>query len=245
MDSAACTTITQHINSPHSKRTRNLPLGRPLPLSRLLGDMDKPGLQDLVKNLCERHPGLSNEVYEYAPKPTGAQALATLAGLERNVQTSFPFGGDIKGEYAYNRVQPHIRDLLNALMDYVPHFLPPNEEHALETLAFLDGATALISRLPDWHNINHSLAKREAYEEMNGAWIQGFKEASKRSSGVGAAPYLEKLRAWNDVSGGHLESAVQVAVEELGWVGRGHTGTGYSEPSHAHKTTPLYGLFSR
>lgn len=216
MDSSS----TQQTYSPCSKRTRNLPTGRPLPLTRLLDDLDKSGLQGLIKNLCERHPGLSNEIYKHAPKPTVSQALSTLACLERNLQTAFPFGGDVKGEYAYNRVLPSIKELLSALMDYVPHFLPPNEEHALETLSFLDGATALISRLPDWNNPNHSLAKREAFEEMNGAWIQGFRESSKKGAGVGAAQYLEKLRNWNQISDGVLDSALQAAVEELGWIAK-------------------------
>lgn len=234
-------------SSPHTgtKRVRNLPIGRPLPLSRLLEDLDKTGLQDLVKSLCERHPGMSNEVYKHAPKPTVPKALSTLARLERNVQNAFPFGGDTKGEYAYNRVLPHIKELLNSLMDYVPHFLPPNEEHALETFQFLDGATAMISRLPDWNNENHSLAKREAYEELNGAWIQGFKEASKKGAGVGAVPYVHKLRQWNELSGGSLEAAVIAANEELGWTTVADSRCTTQDPFMVSKLHPLQGLFSR
>lgn len=224
-----------------NKKIRSLPVGRPLPLSRLLEDLDKSGLQELIKNLCERHPGLNNEIYKHAPKPSVSRALATLSTLERNVQTAFPFGGETKGEYAYNRVLPHIKELLNALMDYVPQFLPPVEEHALETLAFVDGATSIISRLPDWNNPNHALTKREAFEEINGAWIQGFKEASKRGAGLGAASFLDRLRRWNESSGGMLDSATQSAAEELGWVESTYPTPNSSEA----KTNPLYGLFSR
>lgn len=236
--------IAQASSPTSHKRTRNLPVGRPLPLPRLLDGLDKQGLQELLKNLCERHPGLTNEVYKHAPKPSVAKALSALASLERNVQTAYPFGGEVKGEYAYNRVLPHIKELLNALMDYVPHFLPPNEEHALDTLAFLDGATMLISRLPDWNNPNHTLAKRDAFEEINGAWIQGIREACKKGAGVGAAPYLDRLRSWNETSGGLLTNAVNVATEQLVWANKPRVsavdGTTQNRPA-----VPAYGLFSR
>lgn len=227
-----------------NKKIRSLPLGRPLPLSRLLDDLDKEGLQELLKNLCERHPGLTNEVYKHAPKPSVSKALSTLAVLERRVQSSFPFGGETKGEYAYNRVLPHVKELLNALMDYVPHFLPPNEEHALETLAFLDGATTIISRLPDWNNPNHSLTKREAFEEINGAWILGIREASKKGAGVAAAPYLDQLRHRNDESGGQLASAVNFAMRELSWVESSQLQQ-TNATSLFPRPSPVYGLFSR
>lgn len=235
---------SQSLQTPIVKRIRNLPTGRPLPLARLLHDLDKSGLQELVKSLCERHPGLSNEVYKHAPKPSVSQALSTLSQLERNVQTSFPFGGDVRGEYAYNRVLPSIKDLLCALMDYVPHFLPPNEEHALETLQFLDGATGIISRLPDWTNANHSLAKREAYEEMNGAWIQGFREAGKKGAGVGAMPYLQKLRHWNEISDGALESVIDAANEDLGWSSPGKSSVSLESSSPLSRLHTVPGLFS-
>lgn len=190
-----------------AKRVRNLPSGRPLPLSRLLNDLDKQGLQALLKTLCERHPGLSLEVYQHAPKPTVASALGLMTALQNKVQASFPFGGDSKGEYAYNRVLPHIRDLLEALMDYTPHFLPPNEAFLASTMAFLEGATTIISRLPDWHNPNHALLKREAFEEINGAWITAFREANRRNQ-LGLFQYQEKLRRFNELSGDLLEGAL-------------------------------------
>ncbi|ORY83058.1 Cut8 six-helix bundle-domain-containing protein [Protomyces lactucae-debilis] len=203
--------------SPSNKKTRNLPVGRPLPLPRLLDSLDREGMRDLLKHLCERQPGLSSEVAKQLPRPGVQAALQSLQQLERHIQLAFPFGGDIKGEYAYNRVSPAITQLLEALADYVPSFLPPYEPHALDALAFLDGATGIIARLPEWHNINHMLSKRQAFEEMNGAWTVAFAEAAKRGGGVAALGYLEKLREWNTLSGGLLGEAVSAATQALEW----------------------------
>lgn len=202
------------IDSLSTKRIRNLPIGRPLPMSRLLDSLSKDALQEVLKNLCQRHPGLSSEVYKYCAKPTVHQAMGLLSALERKLQDSFPFGGDAKGEYAYNRVLPSIKELLGALLDYTPHFLPPNEAHLSDTMEFLDGATAVISRLPDWNNINHSLLKREAYEEINGAWSTAFKEAVRRGN-FGASVYRQKLKHWNDVSNNQLSGALLLSERSI------------------------------
>ncbi|KAF3906197.1 hypothetical protein ABW20_dc0101300 [Dactylellina cionopaga] len=201
------------------KRARTGVTGRPLPLSRLLETLDSNGLKAILRSLCERHPQLTAEITALAPKPTVGSSLSLLHNYENTLRQSFPYGGNPEGEYAYNRVKPALLELLDALSEYTPHFLPPNEQSLPNGFEFLDGATDIIHRLPNWENPIHNHHKNIAYEEISKAWILVLKETAKRGGGISLQydGWDGKLQRHNEQSGGRLESTILELRSALGW----------------------------
>jgi len=202
------------------KRPRsNVVQGRPLPLPRLLESVDPQTLKNIIQTMCGRHPELAKEVTELAPRPTVPSALDTLRNYEATYRQAFPYGGNSTGDYTHNRVRPALMELLDALSDYTPHFLPPTESQTAVSLSFLDGATDFIHRLPDWENPLHNHPKQTAYEEITKAWILVVQEAAKRGAGISLqyGGWESKLSRHNDHSGGRMQQAVVQMRQTLGW----------------------------
>ena len=111
--------------------------------------------------------------------------------------------------------------LLEALNDFTPHFLPPNETQATQSLSFLDGATNILHRLPNWDGFQNNLHKQDAYEEMSKAWALVLREAAKRAGGIQLqyGGWDQKLRQHNQQSGGKLQDAVDELSNVLSWMG--------------------------
>ena len=205
----------------HAKRSRSGPVGRPLALPRLLETLDAESLRSVLQSLCTRHPEIGSEVEQTAPRPSVPSALDVLKNYESALQASFPFGGDSSSDYAYNRVRESLMALLDALADFTPHFLPPNETQASQSLTFLDGATDIIHRLPDWSSFQNSLHKQNAYEEISGAWVLAIREAAKRAGGMQLqyGGWDQKLAKHNQQANGKLQDAVNELSANIGWMG--------------------------
>lgn len=204
-----------------AKRPRSGPVGRALALPRLLETLDAESLRAVLQSLCTRHPGIGAEVEHTAPRPSVSSALNVLKKYETALQASFPFGGDSSSDYAYNRVRESLMALLEALADFTPHFLPPNETQASHSLTFLDGATDIIHRLPDWSSFQNSLHKQNAYEEISGAWALAIREAAKRAGGMQLqyGGWDQKLAKHNQQASGKLQDAVNELSANIGWMG--------------------------
>ena len=214
-------------HSRHSaKRSRSGPVGRPLALSRLLETLDARELRGVLQQMCNRHSALASEIEQTAPRPSVSSALAVLRTYQENLHTAFPFGGDPGSDYAYNRVRQQLLSLLDALQDFVPHFLPPHETQATHSLQFLDGATEFIHALPDWHSFQNQIHKQNAYDEIAGAWALAVKEAAKRAGGMQLVygGWDQKLKEHNSRAEGRLQEAV-TELENTGIAGGG-TGQG-------------------
>ena len=205
----------------HTKRSRSGPIGRSLALPRLLETLDADSLRAVLQSLCTRHPEIGSEVEHTTPRPSVASALNVLKNYESSLQASFPFGGDSSSDYAYNRVRDSLIALLDALADFTPHFLPPNESQASQSLTFLDGATEIIHRLPDWSSFQNSLHKQNAYEEISGAWVLAVREAAKRAGGMQLqyGGWDQKLAKHNQQANGKLQDAVNELSANIGWMG--------------------------
>lgn len=213
---------TRSLPAPRNiKRTRTGVTGRPLALPRLLETLDAESLRSVLQSICSRHPGIGTEVEHTAPRPSVPSALDVLKKYESALQSSFPFGGDSTSDYAYNRVRQPLMALLDALADFTPHFLPPNETQASQSLAFLDGATEMIHRLPNWNSFQNSLFKQNAYEEMSGAWTLAIREAAKRAGGMQLqyGGWDQKLAKHNQQADGKLQEAVNELSASVGWMG--------------------------
>jgi protein Cut8 len=112
-------------------------------------------------------------------------------------------------------------DVLDALKDYTPNFLPPNEAQAGTSLSFLDGVTNLIHRLPNWDSYQYNRHKAEAYEEIAKAWALVIREAAKKGGGIQLqfGGWDQKLAKHNEMSGGKMEEAMNELHTSLGWMG--------------------------
>ena len=203
------------------KRARSGLIGRPLVLSRLLETLDAESLRNVLQTICTRHPALGSEVENTAPKPSVSSALSVLKNYESNLQSAFPFGGDSASDYAYNRVRQALINLLDALADFTPHFLPPHESQTTQSLAFLDGATDIIHRLPEWSSFQNNLHKQTAYEEIARAWTLAIREAAKRAGGIQLQynGWDQKISKHNQQARGKLQEAVEEVSANLGWMG--------------------------
>jgi len=111
--------------------------------------------------------------------------------------------------------------LLDALADFTPHFLPPNETQATQSLTFLDAATDMIHRLPNWNSFQNNLHKQNAYEEISGAWALAIREAAKRAGGMQLqyGGWDQKLAKHNQQANGRLQEAVSELSANIGWMG--------------------------
>ena len=203
-----------------TKRTRTGLIGRPLALPRLLETLDAESLRGVLQSICQRHPDLGSEVENTAPRPSVSSALSVLKNYESALHSSFPFGGDATSDYAYNRVRQPLMALIDALTDYTPHFLPPNETQSTQSLTFLDGATDIVHRLPNWSSFQNSLHKQNAYEDLSAAWILAIQEAAKKAGGIQLQynGWDQKLAKHNQQSGGKLQGAVNELGNLIGWM---------------------------
>lgn len=203
------------------KRAKSGPAGRPLALARLLETLDVDSLRGVLRSICERHPDIGSEVVNTAPRPSVSSALSVLNNYESALQASFPFGGNPTSDYAYNRVKQALLALLDALNDFTPHFLPPNESQATQSLGFLDRATDIIHRLPNWDSFPNHLHKQNAYDEISKAWALVIREAAKRAGGIQLqyGGWDQKLAKHNQLAHGKLQEAVEEMRMNLGWMG--------------------------
>ena len=205
------------------KRLKPNVSGRRIAMNRVLETLDVHALRSLLLSVCERHPEMSSEVVNLAPAPTVDTALEVLARYQLAFRASFPFGGSSTSDYAYNRVRQAFTDLLDALGDFTPHFLPPNENHAFTSLRFLDGATVIVHQLPTWDDNAHNHHKNLAYEEISKAWALVIKEAAKRGAGIQLQfdGWDQKLAKHNELSHGRMQTAMEELRSCLGWMGAG------------------------
>lgn len=210
-----------HSTHPRNKRVKSNIAGRPLAVRRRLEMLDAPALRSIVQSLSDRHPEINPEIIGLAAPPTIDAALGVLGKYESSLREAFPYGGNTGSDYAYNRVRQALTDLLDSLGDFTPHFLPPNETHMTTSLAFLDGATAIIHRLPAWSNPAHHHHKDFAYEEMSKAWALVIREAAKRGAGIQLQYgwWDQKLAKHNEVAHGRMNLAVNELSRSLDWMG--------------------------
>ena len=195
-------------------------MGKPLSVPRLLETLDTESLRNVLRSLCDRHTELKEELVQLSPRPGVTNTLQVLREYHNALQSSFPLGPNPGSDYSYDRVKQNLMSLLDALSDFTPHFLPPNEPQSSTSLTYLDGVTQIIHDLPQFDTLQHNLAKENAYEEIERAWICVIREASKRGGGIQLqyGNWEEKLRRHNDIARGRLSDAVQELRSSLGWI---------------------------
>lgn len=220
---------------PHStqarsvKRARPNLTGKPLSLSRLLETLDTESLRNVLRSMSERHPELKDEIVHLSPRPSIASTIQVLREYLNTLRTSFPLGPNPGSDYSYDRVKQHLMNLLDAMSDFTPHFLPPHESQSTISLGYLDSVTQIVHELPRFDSAQHNLAKDNAYEEISRAWVCVIRESSKRGGGIQLryGHWDEKLQRHNEIAEGRLHDAVQELSSSLGWI---------APDQHAHQS---------
>lgn len=203
-----------------SKKARsNELIGRPLTLPRLLETLDTHQLRTVLERICERHPDIGHEVVTGAPRPTVNSVLEVLGEYRQKFKDAIPYG-ESSPDYTYYRVKESLVALIDALSEFTPQFLPPNETQPTKSLQFLDGATNFIHDLPDWEPQTYRHHKENAYEEIARAWALVINEAAKRAGGFNlhTGGWDEILTRHHEQSGGRLGTAMSAMVNSVGWM---------------------------
>lgn len=210
----------QHQHQATRKRARPNLIGRPLSVDRLLETLDASSLRSVLRTLSDRNPQLRDEILHLSPRPSITSTLEVLRTYLQRLMAAFPLDPNPRSDYSYDRVRPQWQELLDALTDFTPQFLPPNETQSNISLQYLDGVTQIVHELPDWDTAQYNLAKQNAYEEISRAWGNVIKEASKRAGGIQLqyGGWEEKLRTHNQKSGGMMQEAYDELASALGWL---------------------------
>ena len=182
-------------------------------------------MRQLLQNVCDQHLELQQEIVTKAPRPSIESTLSVLSKYEDDFREAFPLGNRPTSDYAYNRVRQHLLQLIEALRDFTPHFLPPQETQATLSLSYLDAVTNMIHRLPDWDSYQHQRHKNDAEDEIAKAWALVIREAAKKAGGfhLQFGGWDQKLIEHSQKSGGRMEEAVNEMRTALGFV-QGPTG---------------------
>jgi len=188
-------------------------------LPRLLETLSADEMRQLLQNVCDQHPELHQDIVTRAPRPSIEPTLSVLNRYEDGLRGAFPLGNRPTSDYTYNRVRQHLVQLIDALRDYTPHFLPPYETQMMLSTNYLDAVTNIIHRLPDWDTYQHQRHKNEAYDEVAKAWALVIREAAKRAGGfhLQFGGWDQKLVEHNQKSGGRLDEAVNELRSGLGF----------------------------
>lgn len=213
------TSTSRSIKRPRANLSSSAPSS--LSLSRLLETLSADSLRSVVKSLSDRHPTLTQEITALAPRPSVPSTLQVLKDYQTQFTNSFPLGDNPGSDYAYNRTRPYLTQLLDALNDFTPHFLPPNEPQTATSLSYLDAVTNIIHSLPIWDSSRHNMPKDEAYGAISGAWAAVVREGAKRGGGMllQYGGWDEKIRNHNHQSGGKMSEAVRALSDGLSWMG--------------------------
>ncbi|KAH3675171.1 hypothetical protein WICMUC_002827 [Wickerhamomyces mucosus] len=195
-------------------------IGQPLPTDRIIEVLDKQNLQELLNNLIQLHPEITQDIYKCAPEIKISETIDILSAKVDKILSSLPYRVDTSSEYAYLRVQPLIEDFLNALSDFTLHYLPPVEMKPLNSLMFLDQATSLLHKLPMFSKLSNNYFKDLAYEQLSHTWCDSLKEFIKNSNNSGLLMLINnnweyKIKTHNELSNGKLSQVLDYFKDEI------------------------------
>ncbi|WYZ41433.1 hypothetical protein EsH8_V_000328 [Colletotrichum jinshuiense] len=216
---------SRQLGRPSKKVRSNELVGRPLALPRLLETLDPTQLRTVLERICERHPDIGREVVSSAPRPTVDAAHGVLQEYQEKMKASIPYG-ETSAEYTYYRVKAPLTALIDALLDFTPQFLPPNEIQTTVSLQYLDGATKIIHALPDWETHQYRHHKENAYDEISKAWALVINEAAKRGGGLSlhTGGWDQTLAKHHEISGGRMGTAMNAMAAGVSWMANNSNG---------------------
>ncbi|KAJ0163164.1 Tethering factor for nuclear proteasome STS1 [Colletotrichum tanaceti] len=218
---------SRQLQRPLKKVRSNELVGRPLSLPRMLETLEPTSVRALLVRICERHPEIGQEVINSAPRPTVAAAHGVLQEYQEKMKAAIPYG-ETSADYTYYRVKAPLTALIDALLDFTPQYLPPNETQTTVSLQYLDGATKIIHALPDWEPQQYRHHKENAYDEISKAWALVINEAAKRGGGLSlhTGGWDQTLAKHHEISGGRMGTAMNSMATSVSWMAHGGSSNG-------------------
>jgi hypothetical protein len=230
-----------------------------LPLSRILETLEKDDLLNIITTLVAEHPGLEGPVAALLPRPTLTSATSHIQQAQKRLDASFPYSrfGQDRSDYAFNRVKPHLSELIELVSLYLTYFTepsscPPDQAHEYPSLAFgfLKIASKAAAALPTWQSEEHNIeAKGSLYSLISSAWRVAINEISRRVRDEGRMYgavlvgewYRDLLTESNNLKGSHgFMEALEDFNRALGWIiGVGGSSVGPASASASFTFFPM------
>lgn len=201
---AASNGTKQRISKPIRMKRARQPFemhGIKLPLNRIVETLDKPQLQQLIMDLVNEYPQITNTVIEKSPIVTVDEAIQVLLHkLDNEIMRNLPYKMDPCSDYSFLRVKSFVVDFFQLLSDYTLNYLPPIENDLTIPLGFIKKFLMdVLPRIPKFnamefryfHNVtiekfNHILEncitqfinekKQNILLIINENWLKSFKE---------------------------------------------------------------------
>jgi len=205
-------------------------------IESVLHSLEKEQIIDILSNLLDKNPKLSQDILSLIPRPTLKSVTNQLQAAEKKLFNSFPYtkwGAD-RSDYSFNRVKPNLMELLDLTINYLKYFTNTENygeelerEYPVVSMGYLEYATQLALRLPVWNQNYHNEITREfLLKKIGEAWELVINEIGQRvqngkvySSSLVGEWIKSLIKFSNELNGkyGFAES-VKLFKEKLGWL---------------------------
>lgn len=202
----------------------------------ILHSLEKEQIIDILSNLLDKNPKLSQDILTLIPRPTLKSVTAQLQAAEKKLFNSFPYtkwGAD-RSDYSFNRVKPNLMELLDLTTHYLKYFTSTENygdelerEYPVVSIGYLEYATHLALRLPVWNQNYHNEITREyLLKEIGEAWERVINEIGQRvqngkvySSSLVGEWIKSLIKFSNELNGNYgFAESVKLFKEKLGWL---------------------------
>jgi len=202
----------------------------------ILHSLEKEQIIDILSNLLDKNPKLSQDILTLIPRPTLKSVTAQLQAAEKKLFNSFPYtkwGAD-RSDYSFNRVKPNLMELLDLTTHYLKYFTSTENygdelerEYPVVSIGYLEYATQLALRLPVWNQNYHNEITREfLLKEIGEAWERVINEIGQRvqngkvySSSLVGEWIKSLIKFSNELNGNYgFAESVKLFKEKLGWL---------------------------
>ncbi|SMN19972.1 similar to Saccharomyces cerevisiae YIR011C STS1 Protein required for localizing proteasomes to the nucleus [Maudiozyma saulgeensis] len=205
--------------------------GQPLPLERSLDLMDKSQLQNVIMDLLQVHPQVTQHLQSSLSQYSFSndRRLVSLKEKFQEIYSTIPYNKDYMNnniprldDYAFVRLKPLVLEFLNCLTDYILNNIPPRSTNLQESLLFLGSCTQMVCELPRftlpsnnyyydkcleqlsyiWCTLIQHLAQED--DTLNGMWVGGNSKDAIISN------LYDKLNQYNESANNLLSRPLQL-----------------------------------
>ncbi|KAI8083731.1 Cut8 six-helix bundle-domain-containing protein [Thamnidium elegans] len=193
----------------------------------LLETMDKDGLINIINSLLNKQPNIRQEIMQYIPAPTISSSMNVLVDLEKKFIQSFPFNKNGPGtdDYTFSRVREYLNDLIDTLLQYANHFTS-SQVFPSTCFSFLDHATYIAHRLPNWDNDENNSLKKNLYQDLNNFWklaiqniASNLRQGEYYINSETVSEWAKSLAQHNSITNGYyFNESVHEFTSQLGYM---------------------------
>jgi len=202
----------------------------------VLQSLEKEQIIDILSNLLDKNPKLSQDILSLIPRPTLKSVTNQLQAAEKKLNNSFPYtkwGAD-RSDYSFNRVKPNLMELIELTVHYLKYFTNTanygeelEREYPVLSIGYLEYATQLALRLPVWNqNYHNEMTRDYLLKEIGKAWERVINEIGQRvqngkvySSSLVGEWIKSLIKFSNELHGNYgFAESVKLFKEKLGWL---------------------------